>query len=179
MIEVVSPLEEMSMSDVESARRITRISGNAVNHLASVVGQDPETDLFLAQERLRVQVTDAMRQARQLKGLTQVDLASRMGISQGRVSRLESVDYDRRLDSVVAHLKAVGADLLVALRVDDTLIQVQSPEGYFVTLSREPVMLDLEGELGDLATMDDASVSSHEFRPVEDEARFDTYLLAA
>ena len=70
-----------------------------------------------------------MQQARQLRGLTQVELAELMGISQGRVSRLESVHHDRRLDSLAACLHAVGADLLVALKVGDQLIQVVGPAG--------------------------------------------------
>src|SRR5680860_298088 len=145
MTESVSPLEEMSMSNVDERSHVPTISGDAVKHLAGVVGDDPEVELLLSQERLRVLLTDAMRQARQLKGLTQADLADRMGISQGRVSRLESVDYDRRLDTVVAHLKAVGADMLLALKVDDTIIQVQSPEGYRVSLKAESAVLDQEG----------------------------------
>ncbi len=76
-----------------------------------------------------VRVTDGMQQARQLRGLTQVELAELMGISQGRVSRLESVHHDRRLDSLAACLHAVGADLLVALKVGDQLIQVVGPAG--------------------------------------------------
>jgi hypothetical protein len=61
--------------------------GDAVDHLERLVGDDPEVALLLAQERLRVRVTDGMRRARQLRGLSQADLAERMGISQGRVSR--------------------------------------------------------------------------------------------
>jgi DNA-binding XRE family transcriptional regulator len=103
--------------------------GDAVDHLERLVGDDPELALLLAQERLRVRVTDGMQRARQLRGLTQAELAERMGISQGRVSRLESVHYDRRLDSLAAHLHAVGAELLMAIKVGDQLIQVARPPG--------------------------------------------------
>ena len=82
--------------DLES--RAVRIA-DAVDHLNRLVGDDPEVGLLLAQERLRVRVTDGMQQARQVRELTQVWLAERRGISQGRVSRLESVHYDRRIDS--------------------------------------------------------------------------------
>ena len=111
--------------------------GDAVDHLERLVGDDPEGALLLAQERLRVRVTDGMQQARQLRGLTQVELAERMGISQGRVSRLESVHYDRRLDSLVAHLHAVGAELLMAFKVGDQLIQVAHPAGTQVVPSSD------------------------------------------
>ncbi len=113
--------------------------GDAVDHLERLVGDDPEVALLLAQERFRVRVTDGMQQARQLRGLTQVELAERMGITQGRVSRLESVHYDRRLDSLVAHLHAVGAELLMAFKVGDQLIQVAHPAGTQVVLSSDGV----------------------------------------
>jgi DNA-binding XRE family transcriptional regulator len=109
--------------------RLVLRPGDAVDHLERLVGDDPELALLLAQERLRVRVTDGMQRARQLRGLTQAELAERMGISQGRVSRLESVHYDRRLDSLAAHLHAVGAELLMAIKVGDQLIQVARPPG--------------------------------------------------
>lgn len=115
--------------------------GDAVDHLQRLVGDDPEVALLLAQERLRVRVTDGMQQARQLRGLTQVELAERMGISQGRVSRLESVHYDRRLDSLAAYLHAVGAELLMAFKVGDQLIQVARPAGTHVVASSDGVAL--------------------------------------
>ena len=113
--------------------------GDAVDHLERLLGDDPEVALLLAQERLRVRVTDGMQQARQLRGLTQVELAERMGISQGRVSRLESVHHDRRLDSLAAHLHAVGAELLMAFKVGDQLIQVARPAGSQVVPSSDGV----------------------------------------
>ncbi len=132
--------------DLES-RAVRR--GDAVDHLERLVGDDPEVALLLAQERLRVRVTDGMQQARQLGGLTQVELAERMGISQGRVSRLESVHYDRRLDSLVAHLHAVGAELLMAFKVGDQLIQVAHPAGTQVVPSSDGL-----GSRADAVTVD-------------------------
>jgi len=115
--------------------------GDAVDHLERLLGDDPEAALLLAQERLRVQVTDGMRRARQLRGLSQAELAERMGISQGRVSRVESVHHDRRLDSLAAHLHGVGAELLLAFKVGDQLIQVARPAGTQVVPTSDGVGL--------------------------------------
>jgi predicted XRE-type DNA-binding protein len=115
--------------------------GDAVDHLERLLGNDPEVALLLAQERLRVRVTDGMRRARQLRGLSQADLAERMGITQGRVSRIESVHHDRRLDSLAAHLHAVGAELLMAFKVGDQLIQVERPAGTQVVPTEDGVAL--------------------------------------
>jgi DNA-binding XRE family transcriptional regulator len=124
--------------------RLALRPGDAVDHLERLVGDDPELALLLAQERLRVRVTDGMQRARQLRGLTQAELAERMGISQGRVSRLESVHYDRRLDSVAAHLHAVGAELLMAIKVGDQLIQVARPPGTQVVATSDGLGLKVE-----------------------------------
>ena len=96
-----------------------------------------------------VRVTDGMQQARQLRGRTQVELAELMGISQGRVSRLESVHHDRRLDSLAACLHAVGADLLVALKVGDQLIQVVGPAGTQLVPTEDGVGLRADAAVGD------------------------------
>jgi DNA-binding XRE family transcriptional regulator len=124
--------------------RLALRRGDAVDHLERLVGDDPELALLLAQERLRVRLTDGMQRARQLRGLTQAELAERMGISQGRVSRLESVHYDRRLDSVAAHLHAVGAELLMAIKVGDQLIQVARPPGTQVVATSDGLGLKVE-----------------------------------
>ena len=76
-----------------------------------------------------MRVTDGMRRARQLRGLNLADLAERMGISQGRVSCLDSVHQDRRLDSLVAHLHSMGAEPVMAIKVGENLIPVVQPEG--------------------------------------------------
>ncbi len=130
----------MNHRDSDVDPRVAR-PGDAVDHLERLVCDDPAAALLLAQERVRVRVTDGMRRARQLGGLTQVELAERMGITQGRVSRLESVHHDRRLDSLVAHLHALGADLLVAFKVGDQLIQVANPAGAQLVRSPEGVWL--------------------------------------
>ncbi len=153
--------------------------GDAVDHLAPVIGDDPEIQLLLAQERLRVQLTDGMRQVRQLAGLTQADLAARMGISQGRVSRLESVDSDRRLDSVVAHLHAVGAELLVALEFEDTIIQVARPDGYHVALEPEPLLVDFEAAADDYGAMAEVEVRGEANDGNVFDAPGDAYAFAA
>jgi predicted XRE-type DNA-binding protein len=117
----------MNQDDPHRERRTTP-HVDAFAHLASLVEGTPEMELVLAQEEVRVRVTDGMRRARQLRGLNQAELAELMGISQGRVSRLESVHQDRRLDSLVAHLHAMGAELVMAIKVGDELIPVVQPE---------------------------------------------------
>jgi transcriptional regulator with XRE-family HTH domain len=52
-----------------------------------------------------------MRKARKRAALTQEQVAEKLGVTQGWVSRLEHADHDHTLESVVAYFDAVGADL--------------------------------------------------------------------
>lgn len=96
--------------------------------LDHLIGDDPEARRMLAQERVRVWLADVLCMTRQALGLTQQDMADRLGISQGRISRLESCHYDRRMDSVAGYLHAAGAELLMAVRVGDQVFEVAGTE---------------------------------------------------
>ncbi len=53
------------------------------------------------------------------------------------VESVESADRDRRLDTLVAYTEALGADLLLALRVGDRVIDVSRPDGTRIALVHE------------------------------------------
>lgn len=57
---------------------------------------------------LKLSLTDAVRQSRQKRGLTQIDLAQRMGSSQSRVAKMEAGDPSVSLDMIVRAFFAVG-----------------------------------------------------------------------
>ena len=84
-------------------------------------------------------------------------MAQRLGTSQARVSHIESAGRDRRLDTLVAYTEALGADLLLALRVGDQIIEVSRPEGTRIALVQE-FMLDALG--GETATFDRSSLDA-------------------
>jgi len=114
------------------------VNADAVEHLRSLLPESVELERLLEQERLRVRITDGFRRLRAIKGLSQADIARRLGISQGRVSRLESADLDRRLDSVAAYLHAVGARTVLAFEVDGEIIPVIVPENVRVEMAELP-----------------------------------------
>lgn len=91
--------------------------------LDALAGDSLETRTVGAQEWLRLKLTEVMIEARKRAGLTQKQLAERMGVGQARISKLENANNDRTLDSVVAYLTAVDADMLVAVRQDGILHQ--------------------------------------------------------
>lgn len=58
---------------------------------------------------LRLALTGAVKRSRQKRGLSQDDLAQRMGSSQSRVAKIESGDPSVSLDLIVRALLATGA----------------------------------------------------------------------
>lgn len=68
--------------------------------------------------------------ARRRAGLTQADLAKRLAISQAAVAQLERADSNPRVATLDRALRAVGAELVVAMRprqpaVDESLVRRQ------------------------------------------------------
>jgi transcriptional regulator with XRE-family HTH domain len=84
---------------------------DALPFLERLVPDTPETRRVGKQEWARLLLTEAMRAARRDARLTQEQVAERLGVTQGWVSRLEHAGHDHTLESVIAYLDAVGADL--------------------------------------------------------------------
>lgn len=55
-------------------------------------------------ERIGQRITDICKE----KGMTQVQLSERCGLSQVHISRIEAGKYDIRLDTLAAIAKALG-----------------------------------------------------------------------
>lgn len=87
----------------------------AKEFFGSLRSEDPE--LQREYERLgpRFQVIDAIVKARKQGGLSQRELAERIGVTKTIVSRLESGDYSPRLETVYDLARALGYRLDVKL----------------------------------------------------------------
>ncbi|MEH1943580.1 MAG: helix-turn-helix domain-containing protein [Nostoc sp.] len=97
--------------------------------LQQKVSDEPEVILAGKLEYLRLYLTDAMREIRNKAGLTQAQLAEKLGVKQAAVSKLESALKEHELESVLHYLHALGADLLVAVKQGDELYQASDNEG--------------------------------------------------
>ena len=58
---------------------------------------------------LKLSLAGALKQARQKRRLSQVDLAQRMGSSQSRVAKIEAGDRSVTIDLIVRAILATGA----------------------------------------------------------------------
>lgn len=66
-----------------------------------------------------------LRELREASNLTQVELASRLDVSQNRVSRIEHGDIERvQVDTLRKYVEAVGGRLRVEVELGDERIQI-------------------------------------------------------
>ena len=63
-------------------------------------------------------VTDELAERRQRLGLSQTQVAARMGTSQSAVARLESGDADVRWSTIERYAAALGHQLEISLKED-------------------------------------------------------------
>lgn len=86
---------------------------------------------------LRLELALAMQTLRTSAGLTQREVADRLGVNQPAVAKLERVG-DHKFESVVRYLGELGAELMVAVRQGDDLVQVSDDrERLLVALPRD------------------------------------------
>ena len=113
--------------------------------LKQKISDDPEVVLAGKLEYLRLYLTDAMRGIRTKLGLTQAQLAEKLGVQQAAVSKLESPLKEHELESVLHYLHTLEADLLIAVKHGEDLYQVSDNE--------EILLVDVPAELEQKAIM--------------------------
>jgi len=112
------------------------MSERPVNHVIRA----PKSAEFEAAARLahlRLELALTMQTLRTSAGLTQKDVADRLEVNQPAVAKLERVG-DHKIESVVRYLGELGAELMVAVRQGDDVVQVSDDrERLLVALPRE------------------------------------------
>ncbi|WP_013322135.1 helix-turn-helix domain-containing protein [Gloeothece verrucosa] len=92
--------------------------------LDDIIPDTPENRLIERQELFRIALTQGMRNLRKRVGMTQKELAQKLGVTQGWVSKLESANNDHTFASVLAYLDGLAADFEAAILLNDQKFQV-------------------------------------------------------
>lgn len=100
------------------------LGSDALAFLNSIITDTPSDRLVERQEIFRIALTQAMREVRQRKGLTQKELAQRLEVGQSWVSKLESANNDHTFESVLKYLEALGADFEAVITLDKQKLKV-------------------------------------------------------
>ncbi len=78
---------------------------------ARAIMADARDPIIPLEEGRRELFDNHIKRVRKRKGLTQVQLAKKLGISQGRVSEIEHLDYRPTIKTYRRIAKALGADI--------------------------------------------------------------------
>ena len=78
---------------------------------AKAIMADASDPIILLEEGRRELFDNHIKKVRKRKGLTQVQLAKKLGISQGRVSEIEHLDYRPTIKTYRRVAKALGVDI--------------------------------------------------------------------
>lgn len=97
-------------------------------NLADMIASRP-VDRAVVEEHKRRMLEEVrsyrLRELREETGLTQVDIAAVLDVSQNRVSRLEHGDIERtQVDTLRRYVEAVGGQLHVEVEIGDRRIQI-------------------------------------------------------
>ncbi len=92
--------------DKEKRERL-EADGWKVGTASEFLGLTEADELFI---ELRLALTKHLRQMRKARGVTQKQLAERLGTSQPRVSQMENGNEDVSFDSLIASLVELGAN---------------------------------------------------------------------
>ncbi len=83
---------------------------------------DPDTRALYQEEATGKEIWLQLVEARQASGLTQKDVAERLGVSQAQVARLEKQGYDSyTLRSLQRYLSALGGNFTLNICIERTV----------------------------------------------------------
>src|SRR5882757_7651840 len=85
---------------------------------------DPEFRAIYEQEAVKKELWLQLVEARQTAGLTQVEIANRLGVSQAQVARIEKQGYDAyTLTTLRRYIVALGEGFSLEIRIHTPLEQ--------------------------------------------------------
>jgi transcriptional regulator with XRE-family HTH domain len=116
---------------------------------------------------LRLELALVMQTLRSSAGLTQAELAQRLGVNQPAIAKLERVG-DHKIENVLRYLGELDAELLVAVRQGSDVIQVSD--------DREHLLVALPREIDDWAAAADMDLDAFVMDALRDaQAKTQTY----
>jgi DNA-binding XRE family transcriptional regulator len=89
---------------------------------------DPENRRLCEKEASKLDLWLQLVEARQQAGLTQVEMAKRLGVSQAQVARIEKRDYESyTLNTLRRYVQALGDEFSLVVSVRKSGQQMKSP----------------------------------------------------
>lgn len=97
-------------------KKLRRGTTDGLKILDALFFSTPRMQRLLAEERQRVTLGDLIRELREAQGLTQAQLARKVGTTQSAIARIEDADYTgQKLATIVKLAAALGHQVEVNL----------------------------------------------------------------
>lgn len=98
---------------------------DAMKIIDKMIGDDPERRQRIAEARTNSEIAQMVYDARNAAGLTQKQLADKIGTGQSTIARLEDSDYDGHSLSMLQRIaKALGCQIQLNMVPNDSQSQV-------------------------------------------------------
>ncbi len=104
-------------------KRKKKTTTDALKIMDALWGNEPGWKEGIERERQKFALGELIRHAREARGLTQQELADRVGTSQSHISRIEDANYDRLM---VSTLQRIAFTLRQRVEVRLTPIKVKA-----------------------------------------------------
>ncbi len=97
---------------------------SVLEFLDDLIKDSPQVQRTGRRERLRLELARFMKKAREAAGLTQKEVAEVLSVTQAWVSKLESPNYDHKLESVLSYFDAIGGEMNLSVDVRESTFQI-------------------------------------------------------
>ena len=97
------------------SKSVVDASDRLLKRVDEAVAKDPQLTAKVKAIMVEARVAVKLEEARKSCGLTQKELATKMGTSQPQIARLESRGYTGSLRTLVEYAAACGKDLKISL----------------------------------------------------------------
>lgn len=104
------------------------IGSDVLAFLKEIIPDTPETRFVARRELFRISLTQALRNLRKRVGLTQEEVAARLGMKPSWVSKLESANNDHTFESVLAYLSVLESDFELSILLKGEKVAVVAPK---------------------------------------------------
>lgn len=121
---------------------MVRLTSDALEILDALAGDSTENRMGYAVAKLNGEISQIIYDAREASGISQRELAQRMGTSQSAISRQECLDYTGHTVSMLARmLAAMDLELVVAVRpIEKPKQRKASKRAPVATASKRPAV---------------------------------------
>ncbi|MHB0928519.1 MAG: helix-turn-helix domain-containing protein [Candidatus Nanopelagicales bacterium] len=123
----------------KTTTRSTSTSWPTLTELITALGEDRAAIEAGAREAIQVVLAHELAEVRRATGITQMQLASAIGVDQSRISRIERGDLSRiEVGSLASYARALGGDLELIVRIGDVAVRLGERSGAARRTVRKP-----------------------------------------